>query len=841
MKITGRRFVLTSIASLIALHVQGEDTTTVATRTNVPAGFEALSQSQRSLIDVYYGNRYIGSQLATYGPTTIRFSDPTALVRLIGNISDPTIVIEGLTGELSTNTDKICRSADQANCGMMVPAISGVIFDENRFRADVFINQRFLKTRPANVGKYLPPSDADYSFMQMFSATLSGARGDDNNTIDSDDYTFYGTSVFAEGENSLYASWDYSKTQHFSLDAFYGQQDFEGVHYRIGLIDSEGFGFSFTSDRTLTGVRVGSSDNTRIDTQFSGGIPLDVFLPVRGRIEVLKNKRLIASYFMEAGSHQLNTSAFPSGAYDVEIKLLNEQGGLIKTETRFFAKEFNLPPANEWRYFMEAGKIMDRNTDKWLPQMTDQLLVRGGVSRRLTPTTSITTSAAINTENSLAELGLFNIGYFHELSPSIMIGNNSAYGANIIGRLSWGDVTFNGSYSQLWNDQYNNNLSTNTTDFSTLLGASFRQGSLSFNTSMFGGSISYGFSESQNANEGTTQTHAISYRTNLYRFEDLNVDLDTSYSMSNDDQVALFSVNFRLRDDRWSWRMTPRAERRWQGNNSTSRNENLSFSGTWNNDMPDSTVRANFGVETGREGERYTSRIEVGNSWGTGDIALNHVVDDFATTSYAASFSSSFITNGEYASIGGEHSAESALMIHVTGQEGDIFDVTVNGQRRGYAVAGHPSLVPLSPYDQYIVSINPTGTALYDFDERQRTVTLYPGNVVALNYDAVALQLLFGRLLYNGEPLRGAVLKGGQYPADSDDVGLFQMEVRHDKEAIEVVLDNGHVCSLPLPEQEDSVLRLGTVDLNKANCVHPTLKKSANNKVNATALSVLKV
>ena len=837
MKITGTRFVLTSLASFIAMQVQaqGFDAVDIATepapalflaQANVPPGFEELSRAQRSLVDIYYGNRYLGSQLATYTPTTIRFSDPAAIVRLIGDINDRSLITEGLTGELNTNAEKICFTQGQTDCGIMEPAISSVIFDESRFRVDVFVNRRFLETREANVSKFLPPSDADYSFMQNFAATFSGTRGDNSTNTDTDDYTIFGTSVFSKGENSLYTSWDYSKTQHFSVNDLYGQQEFEGVRYRAGLMNSEGFGLSFSSDRTLTGVRIGSSNNTRTDTSFSGGLPLDVFLPVRGRVEVRKDDRLIASYFLEAGSQELNTSAFPSGAYDVEIKILDEQGNPVRTETRFFAKQFDLPPEGEWRYFMEAGKVMDRSTDKTLPEMTKQFLARAGVSRRLTDTLAITTSGAVNAEHSLAEVGLFNIGYLYELSPSVMVGNNGAYGANVIGRLRLGEVTLNGNYRQLWNNKYDRNLAENDTDYPTLLGDSFRQGSFSASLPIYNGNASYRFSENQSGDEDTTRTHTISYRTSLYRIQNLDIDLDTSYSQSDDDKVALLSFNFRLRDDRWTWRATPRAERRWQDNGNNTRSENLRVSGTWDDDdLFDSTVRADFGAETGRGGERYDTRLEVGNSWGRGDIALNHVVADTTTTSYAASFRSSFMTDGDHVALGGENSNDSALMVNVTGQEGDVFDVTVNGQRRGYAVVGRPSLVPLSPYEQYTVSITPTGTALYDFDERERTVTLYPGNVVSLDYDAVALQLLFGRLLYNGEPLNGVQLKGGQYPADSDDFGLFQMEVRSDKEAVEVLLDDGQVCSLPLPEQTGSVLRMGTVNLNEADCAIPAPKQ----------------
>ncbi|PJE80640.1 putative outer membrane usher protein EcpC [invertebrate metagenome] len=822
-------FLLTGLAAFISWQVHGADFTApeashegnplFLASGSVPEGFEELSRPQRSLVDIYYGNRYLGSQLAIYTPRTIRFSDPATIVRQIGSISNQPLVAEGLSGEINTHSDQICYQQGQTNCGTLEPTIAGVIFDESRFRVDVFVSPQFLVTREADVGKYLPPSDGGFSFLQNFSAAVSGSHSSGNNSSDNtDDYTLYGNSLMAFGEDSVYASWDYSKTNHFSMDSLYAQREFEGVNYRGGMMNSEGFGLSFTSDKTLTGVRLGSSDNTRTDTSFTGGMPLDVFLPVRGRVEVRRDDRLIASFFLEAGSQQLDTSAFPSGAYDVEIKILDEQGNPIKTETRFFAKQFDLPPAGEWRYFMEAGQVMDRTSDTAFPEMTHQLIARGGVSRRLTDTLAASLSSALNTTDHIIEAGLFNIGYFYELSPSFMVGNNGAYGANVIGRLSLGDITMNASYRRLWNNDYNSDITDD--DYPTLLGESFRQGSYSFSTPVYDGNASYRFSENKTADEDTTRTHTVSYRTSLYQIADIDIDMDMSYSQSDEDKVALLSVNFRFREDHWTFRATPKAERNWKDSGNT-HSERMRVAATWEDkDLFDSTIRADIGAETGTGDERYDARLEVGNTWGRGDLSLNHVNGDgFNATSYAASFRSSFMSDGNHTALGGEQNADSALMVNVTGQEGDVFDVSVNGQRRGYAVVGRPSLVPLTPYENYTVSISPSGTALYDFDERERSVTLYPGNVVTLDYDAVALQLLFGRLMLNGEPLSGAQIRDGLYPADSDDMGLFQLELRSDKKNIHVELDNGTTCSLPVPEQQGNVLRMGTIDLKNAQCV----------------------
>lgn len=826
MTIAGRFSGLWSFALFIVFYtanggcdaVKGADDSPIFLAQDiVPKGFEELSKPQRSLVDIYYGNRYLGSQLVTYTAKTIIFSDPARIVRKIGDISNPPLVQEAITGEIQTNSDKICSPEKDDVCGVMTPAIVSVIFDESRFRVDIFVSRDFLMTREITISKYLPPSDGGYSATQNLSAAVAGTRSS-NNTANNEDYTLYGTSAIAKEENSLYGSWDYSKAQHFSVNSLYGQREFEGVSYRAGIISSEGFGLSFTPNQTLAGAHLGSSDRTRTDTGYSGGMPLDVFLSTRGRVEAYKDSRLITSYFFEAGSQQLDTSSFPSGVYDVEIKIIDDQGMVIRTETRFFAKQFGLPPEGEWLYFIEAGKVLDSNRGTVLPNETNQLLARAGVSRRLTNTLAASVSSAINKGNGLVELGIFHTGYRYEISPSVMVDSKNAYGFNVISHVYLGKLSVSAGHRQLWNKGYNQ--ISNTSDDPALLGISFRQSSVSMSVPFFSGTANYRFSE--NFTENTTgaanpviRTHAAGYHARVYRAHNLDVDMEATYSQSLEDKIAMLSFSFRLRDERWTWRTTPLAEHTWNDRGEKS-SERLRTSVSWDSkSLFDSAIRADVGAEVGTGEERYDMQLEAASSWGRGGLSLNHVVAGGSTnTNYGVSFNSSFMANSEHMAIGGENISESALIINVKGSEGDVFDVAIDGQRRSYAVAGRPSLVGLAPYRQYTVSISPTSDALYEFDERERTVTLYPGNVVSLEYKATSLKLLFGRLLFKGKAVMGAAIKGGLHSANTDDYGLFQIEVPSDADAISVVLRDGKVIKLKLPEdRSEGVLSMGTVEL----------------------------
>ena len=808
---------LLAVSIILSSPLLQADSSVFLATDNPPPGFEELSTTQRSLVDIYFGNRYIGSQLAAFSPGVIELPNPAELVRQIGDLSDATLITNTLSGELDSHGELVCPPNSTQNCGVLETPVAGVIFDESRFRVDIFINRRFMLTRAAEVRKYLPPSDAGFALMQNLSAAVSGssAEGSDNS------YTLNGLTTAAWRENSLYWSWDYSDSNQFSVNQLYGQRDYQGVEYNAGLLSTSGFGLNFTADQPVLGLRINSSNNTREDLDFSGGMPVTVFLPTRGRVEVRRDDRLINSAFFEAGSQQLDTSSFPSGAYDIEIRIYDEAGNLLSSETRFFAKQSQIPPLGEWLFFLESGRVLDRTNDRVLPEVTNQWLSRAGASRRLHDTVAATAAMAVSSNDALSEFGLYHFGTLYEIEPSLMLGGDGTMGISVNGRLTLGDLSLSGNFRRVWHDEPRVELD----DAVSLLGNAFEQQSLSASMPLFDGSLGYRYSMNQsydddNIAEDPTRTHSLDYRRTLFRTFDYDGDISFSLSKSGDDEIGLVSLSFRYRTDHWNVNATPRAEMRRQNGESDS-SQRLRLSTSWDDrDLLAGDLRFNAGVEGGTGDERIDGSVQYANHYGRASFSASHSRSEGnGTTNWGGSMSTSFLTDGKVFALGGEDRSESALVVNLDGRSGDVFDVRVNGQRRGYAVAGSPSIIGLSPYDQYRVSLSPAGETLYSFDEREKVVTLYPGNVVTLDYEAIPLQLLFGRLLFNGQPLEGVRINGGLLPGSTDDIGMFQLEARSDVGSLQVELDNGLLCPLPVKAKDEGyVLQMGTIDLADAEC-----------------------
>ncbi len=89
-----------------------------------PPGFEELIEPQTTIVDLYYGDRRIGSVEATFTPQTIEFTDPSLVTGLIPTVTDPKAVTEALSGSLSNNSDLLCGQIQTADCGVAYPEIA---------------------------------------------------------------------------------------------------------------------------------------------------------------------------------------------------------------------------------------------------------------------------------------------------------------------------------------------------------------------------------------------------------------------------------------------------------------------------------------------------------------------------------------------------------------------------------------------------------------------------------------------------------------------------------------------------------------------------------------------
>jgi hypothetical protein len=141
------------------------------------------------------------------------------------------------------------------------------------------------------------------------------------------------------------------------------------------------------------------------------------------------------------------------------------------------------------------------------------------------------------------------------------------------------------------------------------------------------------------------------------------------------------------------------------------------------------------------------------------------------------------------------------------------FDVLVDRRPVAYAVPGASTVVTLRPFETYTIELRPRGNGFADLEGDIRTVTLYPGNVVDLDWSVEAATIVFGQvLLPDGTPVANALIEGIKGFASTDDYGLFQLELASSVSVLEFVTRD-YRCSVDVPEFESSggVASLGTL------------------------------
>jgi hypothetical protein len=155
----------------------------VSIKSGAPEGFEELEGPAETAVDLHYGGLKIGVFRAIYTPRSILFSNPEEIVGKVPAL-DPEaseLVIKALTGDLPTHADRICGPIPKPGCGTANPDIAEVIFDQDRFKAELFVNPSLLLEQDTHTEKVLPPAPDVVSGVHSISGGLIGTPGEPQN------------------------------------------------------------------------------------------------------------------------------------------------------------------------------------------------------------------------------------------------------------------------------------------------------------------------------------------------------------------------------------------------------------------------------------------------------------------------------------------------------------------------------------------------------------------------------------------------------------------------------------------------------------------------------------
>ena len=105
----------------------------------------------------------------------------------------------------------------------------------------------------------------------------------------------------------------------------------------------------------------------------------------------------------------------------------------------------------------------------------------------------------------------------------------------------------------------------------------------------------------------------------------------------------------------------------------------------------------------------------------------------------------------------------------------------------------------LGPYNTYDISVAARSDTFFQYDQTTRSVTLYPGNITNLTWDANPVVVLIGQVFYpDGSPVGVARITNVKEFSATDDAGWFQVEIAGLDKLVFRTADKGE-CAATLP------------------------------------------
>jgi len=774
-------------------------------RAQPPEGFIDLLEPQTNYVDVYYGGRKIASTLATFTPDHVQFDDPFALMSGLADVTAPEEVLAALSGPLDTNGALVCLPGENDGCGVLEPAVAGIIFDRNRFRVDIFVapDKRMVST--IDMGRHLEASDTGPGLVSSLRAIASGGTTEENS------YNLRSDSILAYMDNRVDTALIYENEDGLLLDRATFEADRGDWRATAGLFRTAGM--DMAGQEKILGLGLGTQLDTRVDLDLAYATPIVIFLPNRSKVDIFRDGRLVATKIYEAGNQTLDTSGLPNGSYDISLRI-QELGGETREETRFFSKNPELPPAGSPIHVVQLGALVnDDKTGSGQQPLVGKIestpILRAGTLHRLGENWGVFADTMASNEQLLAEVGGVLRDRPTRLRASVLATTDLDYGASIG---YWDRIDafgFNLSLRQIFAGRVEQQVSDDR--FDPFNGSSTEFGAgLSY--SVPDTPITLGLSGNYNKRGGDATwsvgptASALIWQTGSYDFR-----FNASATQSNDDFLALGQLVVSFREGNWSALAATGYRLDTGGDGGPEGSGNVAWLKNWEDGRQ---FQFNAGVFSSPLQNSLTGGASYADPLAVVAVNVDRSLDDH-DTSYSGEIELDLIGNMNGIAVTGFGGSDSAVIVKV---EGDIpdeaaFEVYVNGSLRALVQRGMSLPIALDPYRSYDISLLTRSDDLFDFELGAQRVTLFPGNVATLTWHVLRILPVFGRAVYeDGEPVALARIEGAHDNASSDLNGYFQAQINGTRQ-LDFFVQGEAPCHVPIGElpQEAVFQDLGTV------------------------------
>ncbi len=807
-------------------------------RTGVPAGFDDIDTSVQTLFDLTFQDARVGSFSATLKDGLFSFDDPAAVAAALGDAVDRAGLIAFLSKPLSANEQFRCRPGQNiaVGCGILPAGTAGVIVNLDSFGVTLFVPRELLTTRIVTARELGPPMSGP-SLIQNVRMSAASVDGDLN-------YGGTFSTLASIGRTALIGQTTLTDATGLRSEELYVQHIWAERRAAAGLMQD--YRALTLNSYRMVGAEFGSFFGTRIDPSNDSATPVEVLLPKRLQVEVYRYGVLVQSAQYDAGLQLIDTRALPDGTYSIRI-VARDGNQVVIDETRTFSRLNTSLPAGKIGFRVRAGErvrddIFSTGTfgenGGFLPRTTGEVVVSGALQRRLGPSmiggvTATSFGSQFFGEGSLEVShgivsGLVGVGG----------GSGGAYSALVTGTVQFSRISMFLSARRMHVDddaiaidrldRYQPYFRTQDNIF----------GSVQMRA--LGGSVNLSGSYTRSPRLPTRHTLGLQY-TRSMQIARLGTAMVTAGASKSDIDTRFgFSISLFRRVDRkttasftgggqYVSETMPGGGRRGfspVAGASLSRVEQ----------MGSTELLGEVGVSTDADSDQAIARLRALSNLGTADVAAQWRSRAFGDSelSYQFNGESGFAIGGGAVKLGLRNPAESMVLVDLgkvrarpvepeldaippataagpdTGAEAGTvttpeapppprvaeggYRVTIDGRAQSYVGPGARVALGVQPLGEYVVGLKPEGAPQFDLDATQRSVTVYPGNVVRVRFEAQKVISLFGQVLdAAGRPLRAARVEAGADVALADDRGYFTITAPVDS-TLSIRAPGGELC-----------------------------------------------
>lgn len=775
-----------------------------------PPGFEFLNQPQMTFADIYYAGNMLDEPITVrFTQTKVKILDPTKLVNMLPGVVNKKTVTQALTGDLDSHAILVCHEKIDASCGRLNPEVAGVIFDSNKYRLYVFINQRYLE-KPKPPELYIAPPKIGFSASNHIMGVASGTLGQNNNN--SYNVTNQLITAYNNMRMNLNSAFIYNQTQanlpgttNLQITDWYFTYTKQRYQYQAGLLQT--VGSIFLSNQNILGVAAGTTLETLANPGQSYGIPLTVFLPFPSRISIYRDNRLLLSSFYEAGNQIIDTSTLPTGAYDIQLVITDSQG-VTRTETRFYLKSTMIPPLGQPQYGVAVGTLQAKTLtpNQLLPRYTSIPILQLWKNKRMAQNWGYTTSLTGSSNKGFLEGGVFILGKYYQLIPGIIAGTRGDLGASITNTWTYNRFSLGLGATQLFirsNDPNPRIINSNETFFDPLTIPRTRA-NLTLGYSWNDTSVSLLNSLTKNDNLPTQYGVGGTFRTIFYRNRNFSTNFEFNSTKSQDGYLVYGQINLAFNNAPWTansslgYRQTKAlglqqnepygsASIGWSRYNASQ--EGWDILGNVNRD----STNTSYGTNIQRSGSFYKANL---------NVRRNQQSNNASNTQYTALFETTLAYAGKSLAPGYSNAAHGTgvAVLVKSDEKAGKFDIYVNNQQVKTVNVNQTAVIFLTPYRTYKISIRTNeNTGFFKYDERPRKITLYKGNIAKLEWEANQQTVIYGTVVFpDGKPVANALLKGTSEYSSTDEQGQILVEVSENQHQLILEPAEGLPCRVDL-------------------------------------------